>query len=72
MLHWLPNAAASSARLYWEAGRERASAPPPSGPNPTVLHFHELDRGGHFAALEQPAAFADELRATFRSLRPRG
>ena len=35
----------------------------------TVLHVNELDRGGHFAALEQPAAFARELRATFRSSR---
>ncbi len=36
----------------------------------TILHFNELDQGGHFAALEQPTAFADELRATFRSVRP--
>ena len=34
-----------------------------------VFHFNERDCGGHFAALEQPAAFADEVRATFRSLR---
>lgn len=34
-----------------------------------LVRFNELDRGGHFAALEQPAAFADEVRATFRPLR---
>ena len=34
-----------------------------------LVHFNELDRGGHFAALEQPAAFVDEVRATFRSIR---
>ena len=34
-----------------------------------LVHFNELDRGGHFAAMEQPARFADEVRATFRSLR---
>ncbi len=35
----------------------------------TLLHFNELDRGGHFAALEQPRLFIDEVRSTFRSLR---
>ena len=34
-----------------------------------LIHFNELDRGGHFAALEQPRLFVNELRATFRSLR---
>lgn len=34
-----------------------------------LVHYNELDRGGHFAAMEQPAAFSDEVRATFRSLR---
>jgi len=28
-----------------------------------------LDKGGHFAAWEQPRAFSEELRASFRSLR---
>ena len=31
-----------------------------------LVHFNELEHGGHFAAMEQPAAFVDELRATFR------
>jgi microsomal epoxide hydrolase len=34
-----------------------------------LIHFNELERGGHFAAMEQPALFVDELRATFRQLR---
>ena len=34
-----------------------------------LIHFHELDRGGHFAALEQPDLFVDEVRETFKSLR---
>jgi pimeloyl-ACP methyl ester carboxylesterase len=34
-----------------------------------LLHFNELDAGGHFAAWEQPRLFCQELRASFRSLR---
>ena len=34
-----------------------------------LIYFHEVDRGGHFAAWEQPALFAAELRAAFKSLR---
>ena len=34
-----------------------------------LVHFNELERGGHFAAMEQPGSFVDEVRATFRSLR---
>lgn len=36
---------------------------------PKLIYFHEVDRGGHFAAWEQPELFADELRAAFRPLR---
>ena len=36
---------------------------------PSLIYFHEVDRGGHFAAWEQPQLFAEELRAAFRSLR---
>lgn len=95
MLYWLPNAGASSARLYWETAMARASAPP-APPSPimlptgftmfpqeqvrksrrwierrygNVVHFNEPDRGGHFAALEQPGALVDEIRATFVRLR---
>ena len=34
-----------------------------------LIYFHEVDKGGHFAAWEQPALFSAELRAAFRSLR---
>jgi pimeloyl-ACP methyl ester carboxylesterase len=34
-----------------------------------LIHWNELERGGHFAALEQPAAFVAEVRTCFRSLR---
>ncbi len=36
---------------------------------PNLIYFNELDRGNHFAAWQEPALFADELRAAFRSLR---
>jgi pimeloyl-ACP methyl ester carboxylesterase len=36
---------------------------------PNVIYFHEVDKGGHFAAWEEPELFASELRAAFRSLR---
>ncbi len=92
MLYWLPNAGASSARLYWEAQSDMAT--PPADPMHTpmgismfpkelvrisrrwaetrfadLVHFNELERGGHFAALEQPGLFVDELRTSFRGLR---
>ncbi|HEX7995331.1 MAG TPA: alpha/beta hydrolase [Streptosporangiaceae bacterium] len=34
-----------------------------------LIYFHEVDRGGHFAAWEQPQLFSEEIRAAFRSLR---
>jgi len=36
---------------------------------PTLTYFHEVDKGGHFAAWEQPELFASELRAAFRTVR---
>ena len=36
---------------------------------PNLTYFHEVDKGGHFAAWEQPELFSAELRAAFRSLR---
>jgi pimeloyl-ACP methyl ester carboxylesterase len=36
---------------------------------PTLIYFNEVDRGGHFAAWEEPQLFAEEIRAAFRSLR---
>lgn len=35
-----------------------------------LVYFNEVGKGGHFAAWEQPALFASELRAAFRPLRP--
>jgi pimeloyl-ACP methyl ester carboxylesterase len=34
-----------------------------------LIYFHEVDKGGHFAAWEQPDLFAAEMREAFRSLR---
>jgi pimeloyl-ACP methyl ester carboxylesterase len=34
-----------------------------------LIYFHEVDKGGHFSAWEQPQLFAEELRAGFKSLR---
>jgi pimeloyl-ACP methyl ester carboxylesterase len=36
---------------------------------PNLIYYNQVDRGGHFAAWEQPQLFAGELRAAFRSLR---
>lgn len=36
---------------------------------PTLTYFNEVERGGHFAAWEEPELFATELRAAFHALR---
>jgi len=36
---------------------------------PSLTYFNEADRGGHFAAWEEPELFTEEMRAAFRSLR---
>jgi len=36
---------------------------------PNLIYFHEADKGGHFAAWEQPQLFSEEIRAGFRPLR---
>ena len=36
---------------------------------PNVIYFHEVDKGGHFAAWEEPQLFTEEVRASFRPLR---
>ena len=90
MLYWLPNAAASAARLYWEERQSNAMGgglepnPVPAGFSifpgeavqasrrwierryENVLHYAQLERGGHFAALEQPGLLVDQIRTTFR------
>src|SRR3954469_3652719 len=37
-----------------------------------LIYFNEVDRGGHFAAWEQPELFCSEMRAAFRPLRQAG
>jgi pimeloyl-ACP methyl ester carboxylesterase len=88
MLYWLPDAGASSARIYWESYGARWTDPvsTPTGVSrfpkelslaprhwvqrrfTDVRYWNELDRGGHFAALEQPELLVNELRECFRSL----
>jgi pimeloyl-ACP methyl ester carboxylesterase len=34
-----------------------------------LIYFHEVDKGGHFAAWEQPELFSSEIRAAFKPLR---
>jgi pimeloyl-ACP methyl ester carboxylesterase len=89
MLYWLPGAAASSARLYWQS----FTSPPFDKPKTPVgasifpkeifrtsrrwadkryrniVHWNELEKGGHFAAFEQPETFVDEVRTCFRKVR---
>jgi pimeloyl-ACP methyl ester carboxylesterase len=36
---------------------------------PKLIHYNKLEKGGHFAAWEQPKLFSEEVRASFRSLR---
>jgi pimeloyl-ACP methyl ester carboxylesterase len=36
---------------------------------PKLIHYNKVEKGGHFAAWEQPQIFSEELRASFRSLR---
>jgi pimeloyl-ACP methyl ester carboxylesterase len=36
---------------------------------PTLTYFNKVDRGGHFAAWEEPELFSEEVRAAFNSLR---
>jgi len=37
---------------------------------PNVIYYNAVDKGGHFAAWEEPEIFSSELREAFRSLRP--
>jgi pimeloyl-ACP methyl ester carboxylesterase len=37
---------------------------------PKLIHFNKVDKGGHFAAFEQPTLLSQEVRAAFRSLQP--
>jgi pimeloyl-ACP methyl ester carboxylesterase len=48
----------------WNAPRSWAEAV-----YPDLAYYNAVDRGGHFAAWEEPALFSDEVRAAFRPLR---
>lgn len=91
MMYWLPAAAASSARLYWESFGAKASPRLPidlpvavsiypreifrpsrrwaQARYSNLMHYNVLEKGGHFAAFEQPEIFVEELRTAFRALR---
>jgi pimeloyl-ACP methyl ester carboxylesterase len=95
MMYWLPAAAASSARLYWESfgrfgggdGEAPAEVKVKTGCSifpkeiirtsrrwaekryTNIVHWNELEKGGHFAAFEQPESFVNELRTCFRHMR---
>ena len=90
MLYWLPNTAASSARIYWESfGKPVAGLPArlPTGCSlfpkeifrparawaertyANIVYWQEMDRGGHFAAFEQPELFVGEMRRFFGRFR---
>ena len=89
MLYWLPDAAASSARLYWESFNKLNYDPVriPVGCSmfpkeifrvsrrwaekryTNLVYWNKLDKGGHFAAFEQPELFVRELRACFGKMR---
>jgi hypothetical protein len=62
----------SAARAYWETGRAGAQAAA-AGKAPTPVsipvYYNQVDRGGHFAAWEEPELFASELRAASHQLR---
>ena len=36
---------------------------------PNLIYYNKLDKGGHFAAWEQPDVFVNEVRSAFRTLR---
>ena len=36
---------------------------------PKLIHYNQVEKGGHFAAFEQPQLLSEEIRAGFRSLR---
>ena len=74
-LYWLTNTAISSARFYWET-RSPFTTPNYEAPRSwterayhKLIYYNRVDKGGHYAAWEQPELLSAELRAGFRSLR---
>ncbi|MCK6565255.1 MAG: epoxide hydrolase [Dehalococcoidia bacterium] len=90
MFYWLPNSAASAARIYYESMRdpgafffEKVETPTGVAVFPeepwrvprrwaearfNVVRWTEMPRGGHFAAMEEPALLVDDIRAFFAEL----
>jgi hypothetical protein len=60
----LPFAFTSFPGEIWQTPRSWVEA---SYPN--VVYFNEADKGGHFAAWEEPDVFSTEVRAAFATLR---
>ena len=60
----VPAAVSVFPRELYQAPRSWAE-----GAYPKLSYFHELDRGNHFAAWQEPELFTTEVRAAFRSLR---
>ena len=59
----------ASPRSPARSSRPRAAGSRQSYPN--LTYFNEVDKGGHFAAWEEPELFSDEIRAAFRPSRRR-
>ena len=57
----------ASRRSPARSGRARAAGSRRAYPN--VTYFNKVERGGHFAAWEEPQLFSEEVRAAFKSLR---
>ena len=58
-----------SAAQAFQPGRRSIEAGPSTTEVLNVTYFNEVQRGGHFAAWEEPQLFSEELRAAFSSLR---
>ena len=54
---------------YWATEHDWRKVEARINSYPNVAYFNEVDKGGHFAAWEEPALFSEEMRAAFRSLR---
>jgi pimeloyl-ACP methyl ester carboxylesterase len=57
-----------TAKAHTTGGRDGCASDSDDGYR-NLIYFNEVDKGGHFAAWEQPDLFAAELRAAFKSLR---
>jgi pimeloyl-ACP methyl ester carboxylesterase len=61
----IPFAISVFAHELYQAPRSWAERAYPNN----LIHYNQLDRGGHFAAWEQPQLFSEEMRSSFRPLR---